>query len=592
MDNREKLITKFYTCIINIIRKRSISKRLITSFLIISMLPIILTFLLVHKTSLKLIKNSIIENDKISSQLISDSITTYISKFDSITNEIIWNNKLMYNIPKYDELNDKEKEVFNEQLSNLIKVRTTYASDIADFTILTSDLKQIHNEGFSYIPYDEKIKYILNTTPNNSTINWSSIRKGKSNYIVTAKSIKSGNEVYGYVFLAMKEKVLINMFKDYNKNFGGAGFILDKNNRIIAANCKIDESKLCSYEISTEKLEKISNSSSIVKINNKKYMISSKGINYAPWNLISIIPYDYIYSTYINVYKIYIIIAIMIMIITIFIAIIIYKSITQPLDEIVTAMNKMDKFTVGETMQISGSDEISFIMKKYNEMSKGMQNLINDVKQKEIEKKEVTLRLLQAQINPHFLFNTLGSLRYLSIMKGDDIVSNGLEALAKLLRNIILNKDDFVSIDEEIENVKNYITIQKIRYGDNFDMKYFVNENTKNEKILKFILQPVVENCILHGFKESNSKNYISITINKTDSYINFKIYDNGVGINGDRLENGYFNIDKFAGIGVKNIKERLSIYYEEDFIFEIKSEDNKGTTTYISIPRIKGSDN
>lgn len=117
-------------------------------------------------------------------------------------------------------------------------------------------------------------------------------------------------------------------------------------------------------------------------------------------------------------------------------------------------------------IMVTNNDEISFIMKKYNNMSKKIKTLLSTIKIRENEKREVPLRMLQAQINPHFLFNTLGGLRYVAMMNQDNTVANVLEALAKLLRSTIVNKDDFINIEDEIENVFNYITIQKIRYGD------------------------------------------------------------------------------------------------------------------------------
>ncbi|MPN53642.1 Sensor histidine kinase BtsS [bioreactor metagenome] len=152
-----------------------------------------------------------------------------------------------------------------------------------------------------------------------------------------------------------------------------------------------------------------------------------------------------------------------------------------------------------------------------------------------------------------------------------------------------MNKDDFINIEDEIENVFNYITIQKIRYGDIFDVRFNIDKNLKYEKILKFILQPIVENCILHGFEENENQNFIDIIACDKDEFIYFEILDNGVGITEDKLKDGSFDIDKFAGIGVKNIKERLNIYYEGIYTFEIISSKEKGTRTKILIPKIAG---
>ncbi|RDY26036.1 sensor histidine kinase [Romboutsia weinsteinii] len=577
--------------IISKLRETSISKRLIVSFLTLSIVPIILIFTVINTTTVNLIKNNIVTNDKVSSKLICDSISSYISKFDSITNEIIWNSELLNSLKSYDQLKVEEKNRFNNELARILRSRTTYISDIADFTIFNEELQVVYNEGFNYVGQEAKIEEVEKGLRNNKIINWTSIRKENSNYIAMTKAIKMGNRDYGYIFLAIKEKVILDMFKNYNENFNGFGFISDENNNIVISNNK-DISK--SGEISNISkdiriLKNIDNSTRIIKYQGKKFIITEKPISYATWKLVGIIPYNYIYLSCIDIYKTYAVVSIIVIGLSIFIAMLIHKSISNPINEIVFAMNNVNESTLGETMVVSGSDEISFIMKKYNRMSKNIKTLIHTVKLREKEKREVTLRMLQAQINPHFLFNTLGSLRYIAMMNNDNIVSNGLEALARLLRSTIVNKDEFISIREEIENVKNYITIQKIRYGDTFNIEYEIEETILEQKMLKFILQPIVENCILHGFEETDEYNYIKIRVYANEEFLNFEIIDNGVGINEDKLEEGNFNIDKFAGIGVKNIRERLNLYYEGVFTFEIISKDQNGTVSKIIIPKIIG---
>ncbi|MEG1310601.1 MAG: histidine kinase [Romboutsia sp.] len=585
---KNKISNKLIDCI----RQTNINKRLIISFLIISIVPIILIFIVVNKTTVNLIKENIKSNDKISSKLITEAIANYTSKFDTITNEIIWNATLLNDIKDYESLSPKEKDTFNYELSKLIRSRTTYISDIADFTIVNEDLDVVYNEGFSYIGYDKKIETILKVDKENKLMKWSAIRSSGGKYIVLTKSIKFGDKVYGHIFLAIKEKVILEMFKDYNMSFNGGALILDENSSLVSTNNTSLFKNENKYNKNIKLVEKIDNFTSIVKIDNKKFILTNRFISYASWNLLGFIPYDYIYLSCINIYKIYTLVSLVMIALSIYIALIINKSITRPINEIVYTMNNVNESNIGKDMLISGNDEISFIMKKYNEMSKRLKQLIETVKLREEEKREVTLRMLQAQINPHFLFNTLGSLRYISIMNNDTSVANGLEALAKLLRSIILNKDDFITINEEIDNVKNYITIQKVRYGDTFDVEYFIDESIKHEKILKFILQPIVENCILHGFEEDNISNHIKLNIYSNEEFINFEIIDNGIGIDEKRLEEGNFNIDKFAGIGVKNIKERLNLYYFDIFTFEITSKYKNGTVTKIMIPKIMGECN
>lgn len=586
--------------IISKLRETKISERLLKSFFTLSIVPIIIIFIIVNTTTINLIKNNIISNDKVTSKLISESISDYINRFDSITNEIIWNTELLNNIKSYNKLSIDQKNKFNDEMAKILRSRTTYISDIADFTILNQDLNVVYNEGVSYIKHDIKLDEISKSIQKNKTINWTAINQGNYNYISITKPIKIGKITYGYLFLAIKENVIVDMFRNYNENFNGYGVVLDENNNVVASNnntisefysknrsSKSDKGTNNQQNINiTKEIDKFTK---IIKHNGKKYIITTKSISYASWRLIGIIPYEYIYKSCIDIYKTYIVVSIFVIGMSMFITMLIYKSIANPMKEVVDAMNNVSEKNIGNTIIVSGNDEISIIMKKYNIMSKNIKSLLHTVKTREKEKREITLRMLQAQINPHFLFNTLGSLRYVAIMNSDNVVANGLEALSKLLRSTIVNKDEFISVRDEIENVKNYITINKLRYGDIYNIDYYTDESVLDEKILKFILQPLVENCILHGFEEHDELNKISIKIYDEEEFLNFEIIDNGVGINEEKLEEGYFNIDKFAGIGVKNVRERLNLYYEGVFTFEIISKENNGTVTKIVIPKIIG---
>lgn len=592
--------TKIINYIVKLIRKTRINKRLFASFLIISILPITVMFLVVNKISIGMIEDNIVSTNKLASKLISQSISNYISKFDSITNEIIFNTNIVRDMKNYKSLDIKERKNFNDKISDIIRSRTSYISDIADFTIMNIDLNVVYNQGFSYIRHEVKLNEIAKSIEDNNSITYTSIRNGNSNYIAITRPIKTSAKTYGYLFLALKEKVILEIIDDYNLNLNGFGLILDDDKKIIASNSlnfnNIDGS-LEGYSEYEEKInlenlntvKTIDKFTSIGKINNKKYIVSRKPISYTTWALYGIIPYDYIYSSCNDMYKTYALISVVIIAASIMLAMIIYISIINPLNKILIAMHNMDENTIGDEIVVTGSDEISYIMEKYNITTKKARELISTIKIREKEKREVTFRMLQAQINPHFLFNTLGSLRYIAIMNNDNVVSQGLEALAKLLRNIILKKDDFITVDEEIENVKNYITIQKLRYGDTFDVNYEIDEEVSNLKILKFIIQPIVENCILHGFEENDKENQLLIRIYIDDEFLNFEISDNGIGINEEKLNQGKFNIDKFAGIGIKNIQERLNLYYDKECLFEIRSNENSGTISKIKILKTAG---
>ena len=191
-------------------------------------------------------------------------------------------------------------------------------------------------------------------------------------------------------------------------------------------------------------------------------------------------------------------------------------------------------------------DEIGVISDNFDSMLKRVNELIEKTKLQEVEKRDLEIRMLQAQINPHFLFNTLNSLKWTALMNQDYTVSEGLSSLAELLRNTIIDKNELVTIREELENIKNYVVIQKIRYGNSFDVQYEVDELLLENKVIKFILQPIVENSIIHGIDENKENQKIIIKIMSEEENILISIKDNGKGFNSKEKVKD----NKLSGIG------------------------------------------
>ena len=162
-------------------------------------------------------------------------------------------------------------------------------------------------------------------------------------------------------------------------------------------------------------------------------------------------------------------------------------------------------------------------------------------------------------------------------------MSEGIAALARLLRNTIVDSKEVVTVEEEIENLKNYIIIQKLRYGDVFETVYNIDEDAKDCAILKFLLQPIVENSILHAFEEDKEHQLLSIRAQTEGKYLKIEIGDNGKGF---VLEKQESRNKKLSGIGIGNIQERIRLMYGEDYSMNIRSVVGTGTIVTLLLPR------
>ncbi|WP_239618277.1 sensor histidine kinase [Cohnella mopanensis] len=244
-------------------------------------------------------------------------------------------------------------------------------------------------------------------------------------------------------------------------------------------------------------------------------------------------------------------------------------------------------------------DEVGELAVEFNRMSSRIENLINDVYVVEIQKKELELRQRQAQlhalhsqINPHFLFNSLETIRMRSQMKGESQTAKTIQNMATIFRKSILWKRSFVTIREELELIECFLEIQKYRFDSKLEYHIEVAQSVMDIEIPKMAFLPFVENASIHGIENIPGIGYITIQIAQEQDEIVFIISDNGVGIEQEKIDElyRYFEEDAAMGdsIGMKNVITRLKICYGESFSFAIASERHKGTRITLRLPIVQ----
>ena len=211
----------------------------------------------------------------------------------------------------------------------------------------------------------------------------------------------------------------------------------------------------------------------------------------------------------------------------------------------------------------------------------------------EKEKRKLEIQALQAQINPHFLSNTLNTVSYIAKMKREETIEVLINATIGLLCDSMKNDDSMHTVEDEIRLIRNYITIQDYRLLGKFTVDIQIEEGIRSCMIPRFILQPVVENSIIHGIEPANRRGVISIKGSRRENHIFFTITDNGIGIESDRIEKVISepsNQEKarFSGIGIGNVDRRIRLMMGEEYGLIMKSEKNIFTTTEIRLPVLR----
>ena len=221
-----------------------------------------------------------------------------------------------------------------------------------------------------------------------------------------------------------------------------------------------------------------------------------------------------------------------------------------------------------------------------------MVNEINELFDKVVEEQEAIrkseLQLLQSQIKPHFLYNTFDAISSLALMNKNKEVYEAILALGSLYRTNLNSGNEIIEIQEEIEAVKNYIKILKIRYDDIFDANIDVDERTLKMQIPKLTLQPIVENALYHGLKPKGGHGIIDVSVKLEGPDVVIKVRDDGVGMSRETVQK---IMEKSGSFGIRGTVERLRIFYMRENIMEIKSEPGKGTTVILRVPAESGDD-
>lgn len=265
----------------------------------------------------------------------------------------------------------------------------------------------------------------------------------------------------------------------------------------------------------------------------------------------------------------------------------IVRSQTRPLYRLMNKMKKVGEGNFGEPIEIKGSREIQQLSLTYNTMLSEIKEHIEHIYRIEGEKREAELKALQMQINPHYMYNTLASIKWLVLSGNTEKTIDVIDSFIMLLRNTISDNHEFISVEQEIENLKNYVLINEVRYGEEVKVEYYISNKCLNHKIPKLILQPFVENAFFHAFPENRSGK-IQVFVKEDGERLRFDIKDNGIGMKEEvfsEIKNKKGKSHHFTGIGIDNVNDRIKMIYGKDYGVEILSEENEGTKVTITLP-------
>lgn len=266
-------------------------------------------------------------------------------------------------------------------------------------------------------------------------------------------------------------------------------------------------------------------------------------------------------------------------------SVIVIDSIDRPMNALVKSFGDAARVNFAVTQSDESRDELGILNQAFNEICAEMREALNKVEKEQAEKRRAEIRMLQAQINPHFLFNTLDSLRFTSMMNNVPVVSDGLAAPSHLLRSSILKDNSYTPLHSELQTVEDYLTLQRIRCCETIVLKTEISEEAAKASVMRLLLQPIVENAVIHGIKEN-----VPLTIRLKawvgEETLYISIIDDGKGFDPKKAgEDGVPKSSKMSGIGLHNVKDRLYLSYKDRQSFSIGSVQGQGTEVQMTMP-------
>ena len=270
--------------------------------------------------------------------------------------------------------------------------------------------------------------------------------------------------------------------------------------------------------------------------------------------------------------------------------------IIRPIRNILSSMKKIKEGKLERISVIETNEEIDYLQQHYNQMLNETEELMSQKVEEQRMRRKYELSLLQAQIKPHFLYNTFDSVCALAMMGRTDDVYTMMQALGQYYRNSLHKGQEIITVKEELNIVKNYLIIQSFRYDDVFEAVYDVDKEVEPYPMIKLILQPLVENAIYHGFREHELQGTITIRAKDDGDYIKLQVEDDGIGMDQEKLDQVLNRTEDNQGkrFGLFGTIQRIHLYYQEEQkkLVEIQSEKGKGTVITVRIPKEKGEEN
>lgn len=489
------------------------------------------------------------------------------------------------------KLLDKYRNV-TQYLTNL-KTFQNFPCDIyyygsAEESYTTSSLQLANVDGIRQLPWmvemmkSDSVKSIV-------TID----KLSQRNYLYFAKKVYSvdSKKAIGVVVIESPISIIENEINQVNLGENAVILISDSDNAVLYTSPSDREESM------VQKINGLSGQTRTkIMVGGENYLVSSSSSERTGWKLTGAVPVRQLLTNFNKVRDVAIVLLIICLIITLVASGVISYTISKPIQKLRKLMKKAETGDFSAAFLEDRKDEIGQLGASFNVMLGEINQLISQVYEVRIKQHEAEFSALQAQINPHFLYNTFQSISMEALINGDMTVVEMIGVLVNYLRYNLRRGEEVVKISEEMEHLKNYIRILTFRFKDRFHIVIRVDEELYNCKIIKLCLQPLVENSIQHGFESKKEGGTIEITASRSGGVVSVQVTDDGVGMDeatARRVRREMEETDEaapagYGSIGLRNVHQRVRLYFGEEYGIRFESTPGQGTRMELRFPVVE----
>ncbi len=579
------------------IKRRSMAFKYLLAFILILVLPTILICIFINNLYMDTLINKSSQALMQALRQISIGVNNEVTRISLTASTISNDDQIMDMVNRWHKSRDiSEKFDLSEQIDSKLNYLFSNSGQVETIIFLFKDNGMYNYKNEPIIPEDEikQMDWYRQSQQNKGQVRVHGTLKSFTynslhQYVISASfspSDQSGSDVSS-IYFAFRVNNLESFYSGIKIANKGQMLIVDNKNQILASsNSEIIGKYISEIGFSGGNVPRGTN---VLLLNGNKELVSSEYIEKIDWKVINITPYEELTEEVQKASTTVVFIILVLLLLFMVFSFTFFREIIIPINNLMKKMKNVEKGNFDEAIEIKSSNELYQLGESFNRMVRQVKFLIVERDLKERQRNQAEIEVLQSQINPHFLSNTLNSIRLMAMIAKTDSIKNMTDALIKLLQASFAKKGKFITVAEELENLDSYLHIMKVRFGDKFDTFFEIEEELKRYSVLRLILQPIVENSILHGVSELEKKGAITVKGYIKEHKVYFEIEDNGVGMTPEQierlLEEDKSNSKGFSSIGIKNVDQRIKLNHGNEFGLLIESKPEVYTKITIKLP-------